>query len=62
MAEDGVTAAALLDPFGEGTEMLVILLQSLRVQLSSLYMGLHGGILRSLGQKMLLRTSIVSRP
>jgi hypothetical protein len=23
MAEDGVTAAALLDPFGEGTEMLV---------------------------------------
>ena len=30
MAEDGDTAAVVLDPFGEGTEMLVILLQSLR--------------------------------
>jgi len=59
MAEDGVTAAALFDPFGEGTEMLVIFLQSMRVQLPSLYMGLHGG---SLGQKILLRISIVSRP
>ena len=44
MAEDGDTAAVVLDPFGEGTEMLVILLQSLRDQFSSLYMGLHSGI------------------